>query len=133
MTIHCGQRDHLWRLIVLRYQKDCESELFGHEKGSFSGAHAKKDGAFHQAHRGTLFLDELGELPMAVQKKLLRVLESGEIRRVGAQKPEFPDVRIVAATNRDLSSMVAKGEFREDLLFRLQVLLLQYPHLETQS
>ena len=63
-----------------------ESELFGHEKGSFSGAHTKKDGAFHQAHRGTLFLDELGELPVSIQKKLLRVLESGEIRRVGAQR-----------------------------------------------
>ena len=110
-----------------------ESELFGHEKGSFSGAHTKKDGAFHQAHRGTLFLDELGELPVSIQKKLLRVLESGEIRRVGAQKTEFPDVRIVAATNRDLSSMVAQGQFREDLLFRLQVLAVALPPLRERK
>ena len=110
-----------------------ESELFGHEKGSFSGAHAKRDGAFHQAHRGTLFLDELGDLPLAVQTKLLRVLESGEIRRVGAQKPEFPDVRIVAATNRDVGNMVAQKLFREDLLFRLQVLAVELPPLRERK
>jgi transcriptional regulator with PAS, ATPase and Fis domain len=110
-----------------------ESELFGHEKGAFSGAHAKKDGAFHQAHRGTLFLDELGELSLEVQKKLLRVLESGEIRRVGAPRPEFPDVRIVAATNRDLSRMVVDGTFREDLLFRLQVLAVALPPLRERK
>ena len=110
-----------------------ESELFGHEKGAFSGAIARKDGAFHQAHRGTLFLDELGELPMSVQTKLLRVLESGEVRRVGGQKAEFPDVRIIAATNRDLSQMVAERTFREDLLFRLQVLAVNLPPLRDRK
>lgn len=110
-----------------------ESELFGHEKGSFSGAHARKDGAFHQANKGTLFLDELGDLPLSTQTKLLRVLESGEIRRVGAQKPEFPDVRIVAATNRDVAGMVSQGLFREDLLFRLQVLAVDLPPLRERQ
>ena len=110
-----------------------ESELFGYEKGAFSGALTRKDGAFHQAHRGTLFLDELGELPMAVQTKLLRVLESGEVRRVGAQKSEFPDVRIIAATNRDLSQMVVHKTFREDLLFRLQVLAVNLPPLRDRK
>jgi DNA-binding NtrC family response regulator len=110
-----------------------ESELFGHEKGAFSGAHVKRDGAFHQANGGTLFLDELGDLPLAVQTKLLRVLESGEIRRVGAQRPEFPDVRIVAATNRDLASMVTQKLFREDLLFRLQVLAVDLPPLRERK
>ena len=110
-----------------------ESELFGHEKGAFSGAHVKRDGAFHQANGGTLFLDELGDLPLTVQTKLLRVLESGEIRRVGAQRPEFPDVRIVAATNRDLASMVTQKLFREDLLFRLQVLAVDLPPLRERK
>lgn len=106
-----------------------ESELFGHEKGAFSGAVRRKDGAFHQAEGGTLFLDELGELPLSAQAKLLRVLESGEVRRVGAEMVEFPNVRIVAATNRDLHHLVEEGLFREDLLFRLQVLSVSLPPL----
>ncbi len=106
-----------------------ESELFGYEKGAFSGAIRRKDGAFHQADNGILFLDELGELSLPAQVKLLRVLESGEVRRVGGYDVEFPNVRIVAATNRDLHQLVREGTFREDLLFRLQVLSVRLPPL----
>jgi transcriptional regulator with PAS, ATPase and Fis domain len=110
-----------------------ESQLFGYEKGAFTGANTRKDGAFQQADKGTLFLDELGELPLSAQVKLLRVLESGEVRRIGGARVEFPDVRIVAATNRDLHTMVSKGTFREDLLFRLQVLSVQLPALRDRK
>jgi DNA-binding NtrC family response regulator len=106
-----------------------ESELFGHEKGAFTGAEKRKDGAFHAADGGTLFLDEVGELPAAAQAKLLRTLESGEVRRVGSNAVEHPDVRVVAATNRDLAEMVAEGHFRQDLFFRLNVLAVQLPPL----
>lgn len=106
-----------------------ESELFGHEKGAFTGAVARQDGAFQRAHGGTLFLDEIGEMRLDAQAKLLRALESGEIRRVGGTAPEFPDVRIVAATNRDLAAMVRQGRFREDLWFRLAVLTVGLPPL----
>ncbi len=106
-----------------------ESELFGYEKGSFTGAAERRDGAFHAADGGTIFLDEIGEIPLALQAKLLRALESGEVRRVGANMPTFPDVRVVAATNRDLVREVAEGAFREDLYFRLAVLTVYLPSL----
>ena len=106
-----------------------ESELFGHEKGAFTGADSRRDGAFLDADGGTLFLDEVGELPEGAQAKLLRVLETGEVRRVGATEVSYPDVRIVAATNRDLAQAVRDGGFREDLFFRLAVLLVQVPPL----
>ncbi len=106
-----------------------ESELFGHEKGAFTGAERRRSGAFHHAHRGTLFLDEVGELPEEAQSKLLRVLESGEVRRVGSTSVEYPDVRIVAATNRDLQEEVSAGRFRLDLFFRLAVLAVRIPSL----
>jgi two-component system response regulator HydG len=110
-----------------------ESELFGHEKGSFTGAAQRQDGAFQQANRGTLFLDEVGELKLDAQAKLLRALESGEVRRVGATAPEFPDVRIVAATNRHLPDMVKQGLFRSDLFFRLSVLTVRLPPLRERK
>jgi transcriptional regulator with PAS, ATPase and Fis domain len=106
-----------------------ESELFGHERGSFTGANATKLGLFEEAKGGTLFLDEIGEISPKMQVQLLRVLQEGEIRRVGAAETIKIDVRVVAATNRDLKSEVSSGRFREDLLFRLQVVMVQVPPL----
>ncbi len=106
-----------------------ESELFGHEKGAFTGASDRRDGAFQRADAGTLFLDEVGELPEEAQSKLLRALESGEVRRVGGSEPTFPDVRIVAATNRSLTEDAKQGGFRSDLYFRLAVLAVRLPAL----
>lgn len=106
-----------------------ESELFGHEKGAFSGASSRKDGAFLAADGGTLFLDEIGELRYDLQAKLLRVLETGEVRRVGSTTTHKPQVRIVAATNRNLTEMVRDKQFREDLLYRLSILTLTLPPL----
>jgi transcriptional regulator with PAS, ATPase and Fis domain len=102
-----------------------ESQLFGHVKGAFTGATSANLGAFGAANGGTLFLDETGELPLELQPKLLRALESNEITSVGASHPREVDVRIVAATNRDLESLVESGEFRADLFYRLQVLELE--------
>jgi transcriptional regulator with PAS, ATPase and Fis domain len=110
-----------------------ESELFGYEKGAFTGADRQKDGVFHDADGGTLFLDEVGELPEDAQAKLLRVLETGEVRRVGGTEVRHPDVRIVAATNRDLTKAVAAGGFREDLFFRLAVLSVEVPPLRERT
>ncbi len=106
-----------------------ESELFGHEKGSFTGATSRQEGSFQRADGGTLFLDEIGEMKLELQAKLLRALESGEVRRVGGAKPEYPNVRVVAATNRNLVEMVRAGTFREDLYFRLAVLTVRMPPL----
>jgi DNA-binding NtrC family response regulator len=106
-----------------------ESELFGHEKGSFTGAYTEKKGLFEIADRGTLFLDEIGELDITMQAKLLRALQEREIRRVGGTRPIKVDVRVVAATNRDLRAMAAEGKFREDLFYRLNVLSVDVPPL----
>ncbi len=106
-----------------------ESELFGHEKGSFTGAVGTRQGVFELAHGGTVFLDELGELQLDLQPKLLRVLEQREVKRVGGGKPLKADVRIVAATNRDLEAEVRAGRFREDLFYRLTVVRLHLPPL----
>jgi len=109
-----------------------ESELFGHAKGAFSGAVSERDGAFRQADGGTIFLDELGELPLDLQPKLLRVLESGEIRRVGDSQHRKVDVRVVAATHRDLHAEARRGRFRSDLLYRLSVVRVQLPPLRAR-
>lgn len=106
-----------------------ESELFGHRKGAFTGADEHRQGLFEVADGGTLFLDEIGELPKATQSTLLRVLESGEIRRVGDNQPFKVDVRIVCATHRDLAKMVADGEFRQDLMYRINTFEIQLPGL----
>jgi two-component system response regulator AtoC len=106
-----------------------ESELFGHEKGSFTDAHQKKLGQFELAHGGSLFLDEIGEMGAATQAKLLRVLEHSEFLRVGGQKPVSVDVRIIAATNRDLSNALKEGTFRADLFYRLNVVAIHLPPL----
>lgn len=106
-----------------------ESELFGHEKGSFTGAYEKKIGKFDNAHRGSIFLDEVGDLSAKAQAKVLRVLEEGEIQRVGSAEIKKVDVRIIAATNKDLKEEIKKGDFREDLYFRLNVVPVHSPSL----
>ncbi|MCT2558645.1 sigma-54 dependent transcriptional regulator [Tsuneonella sp. YG55] len=106
-----------------------ESELFGHEKGAFTGAIAQAIGKFEQANGGTLFLDEIGDMPLEAQTRLLRALQSGRIRRVGGRQEIVVDVRIVAATNRDLVPMIAAGTFREDLFYRLNVVPIELPPL----
>jgi DNA-binding NtrC family response regulator len=110
-----------------------ESELFGHEKGSFTGSAGARKGAFEEADGGTLFLDEIGELSLELQAKLLRALESGEIKRVGASRPLHVDVRVVAATNRDLLAASREGRFREDLYYRLCVVPLHLPPLRSRK
>jgi transcriptional regulator with PAS, ATPase and Fis domain len=106
-----------------------ESELFGYERGAFTGAVAAKPGLFEAAHGGTLLLDEVGELPLSTQAKLLRVLDSGEVLRLGSRVPQMVDVRIIAATNRDLEALVRAGAFRRDLYFRLNVVAIALPPL----
>ncbi len=110
-----------------------ESTLFGHEKGSFTGAVSQHQGCFEQASGGTIFLDEIGELPIDMQPKLLRVLENREVKRVGGDKTIKVDVRVLAATNRDLRQMVNLGTFREDLYFRLSVIAVELPSLRERK
>ncbi len=106
-----------------------ESELFGHEKGSFTGAAARHLGKFEQADRGTIFLDEIGDMPLPMQAKLLRVLEEGEVERIGGDKPVSISVRVIVATHRDLDSLVRQGKFRQDLFHRVHVFPLALPAL----
>lgn len=110
-----------------------ESEIFGHEKGAFTGAASQREGLFEQAHEGTLFLDEIGELPLELQPKLLRVLETGEIRRVGSSKNIHVNVRLVTATHRNLHQEVQNGLFREDLFYRIYVLPIILPALRERK
>jgi len=109
-----------------------ESELFGHTKGSFTGAHADSPGLFRSAGKGTVFLDEIGELPHALQAKLLRALQEHEVRAVGATRPQPFKARVIVATNRDLQSAMADGEFRRDLFYRLHVVPISMPPLRTR-
>jgi transcriptional regulator with PAS, ATPase and Fis domain len=111
-----------------------ESELFGHVRGSFTGAHRDKPGLFEQAHGGTVFLDEIGEMSLRMQASMLRFLESGEIQRVGADRaPVHVNVRVICATNRDLTDRIAHGSFREDLYYRLNVIHVQIPPLRERE
>lgn len=110
-----------------------ESELFGHAKGSFTGAGTERVGAFESAHGGTVFLDEIGELDLSLQPKLLRVLEKKEVRRLGANTVRPVDVRIIAATNRNLEREVREGRFREDLFYRLSIVKIEMPSLRQRK
>jgi len=110
-----------------------ESELFGHERGSFTGAARRHKGYFERAHMGTLFLDEITEMPIELQVKLLRVLETGQVVRIGGDQPAEVDVRVIAASNRDPQKAVSEGKLREDLLYRLQVFPIQMPPLRERA
>jgi two-component system nitrogen regulation response regulator NtrX len=110
-----------------------ESELFGHEKGSFTGATEKQIGKFELAHKGTIFLDEVGDMSLRTQAKVLRVLQEGEVERIGSQKTIQVDVRVIAATNKDLEEAIEKGDFREDLYFRLSVIPVRVPPLRERA
>jgi transcriptional regulator with PAS, ATPase and Fis domain len=110
-----------------------ESELFGHERGAFTDAHARKIGLFEQAHRGTIFLDEIGEMSINLQAKLLRVLEEERFSRVGGSSPLQVNVRVIAATNRNLERAIQEGRFRADLFYRLNVISIHLPTLRERS
>ncbi len=110
-----------------------ESELFGHEKGAFTGASDSREGYFEKANNGTIFLDEIGDTPLNIQVKLLRVLENGEYFRVGSSKVQTTDVRVIAATNKDLWELVQEGKFREDLYYRLDTVKIHIPPLRERS
>ena len=110
-----------------------ESELFGHEKGSFTGAHQKSDGKFKLAEKGTLFLDEIGDMPIDAQTRLLRVLQEGEFTPIGGKEKIQADTRIIAATHKNLSNLIEKGEFREDLFYRLNVVPISIPPLRDRK
>jgi transcriptional regulator with PAS, ATPase and Fis domain len=110
-----------------------ESELFGYARGAFTGAASDRAGLVEEAHQGTLFLDEIGDMPTATQVKLLRTLENNEVRRLGENVPRLVDVRVVAATHRDLQSLVAEGRFRGDLYYRLNVVQIEMPPLRERG
>ena len=130
-----GRRDHI--LVKLNCAAIptglLESELFGHEKGAFTGAIAQRVGRFELAHKGTLFLDEVGDIPLELQPKLLRVLQEREFERLGSTHTQRVDVRLIAATNRDLAQMVADKQFRSDLYYRLNIFPINVPPLRERA
>ena len=132
-AIHINSRRRKQRLVALNCaglsESILEDELFGHVRGAFTGAHGDHEGKFEYADRGTLFMDEIGDMPGAMQAKLLRVLENGEVVRVGSNEPIKVDVRLISATNRDLDEMVAEKQFREDLFFRIKGVTIHLPPL----
>src|SRR5687768_15743460 len=132
-AIHNNSKRRKQRLVALNCaglsESILEDELFGHVRGAFTGAHGERAGRFEHADRGTLFMDEIGDMPPAMQAKLLRVLESGEVVRVGSNEPIRVDVRLIAATNKDLAGAVRESRFREDLYFRLRVVTIDLPPL----
>jgi transcriptional regulator with GAF, ATPase, and Fis domain len=132
-VLHARSRRRQWPLVSVNSAALpptlIESELFGHERGAFTGAIAPRQGRFEVAHRGTLFLDEIGDLPLDLQAKLLRVLQEGEFERLGTSHSRKVDVRIIAATHRDLKEAVAEGRFRDDLYYRLNVFPIRVPPL----
>ena len=132
-AIHNNSRRRKGRLVTINgaglSESILEDELFGHVKGAFTGAQSDREGRFEYADRGTLFLDEIGDMPAAMQAKLLRVLESGEVVRLGSNEPRRVDVRIISATNRQLDEMVAEKKFREDLFFRIKGITINLPPL----
>ncbi len=129
------RKDHAFIKIncAALHENLLESELFGHQKGAFTGALEQRRGRFELAHKGTLFLDEIGDMTLATQAKVLRVLQEGEFERLGASQSIKVDVRIIAATNRDLAAMVKEGSFRQDLFFRLSVVPVALPPLRQRS
>ncbi|MBU6341339.1 MAG: sigma-54 dependent transcriptional regulator [Bacteroidetes bacterium] len=132
-AIHQSSRRNKHAFVAINcaaFSKDLlDNELFGHKAGAFTGASRDQKGLFDEAHQGTLFLDEIGEMPLELQAKLLRVLENGSFIRIGESKPTQVDVRIIAATNRDLNAEIAAGNFREDLFYRISVFEIQLPSL----
>lgn len=132
-AIHASSRRRKNRLVALNCaglsESILEDELFGHVKGAFTGAGTDREGRFEHADRGTLFMDEIGDMPAAMQAKLLRVLENGEVVRLGSNEPVKVDVRLISATNRNLDEMVAEKQFREDLFFRIKGVTLHIPPL----
>ena len=136
-AIHHGSPRHAQRFLAINCsaipETLLEAELFGHARGAFTGAVATRQGRLEQAHRGTLFLDEVGTMSMALQMKLLRVLQEREFERVGDTQTIKVDVRVIAATNADLSRMVAEGTFREDLFYRLNVIPVTLPPLRDRK
>lgn len=135
--IHCQSKRQSKPMITINCaalpEALAESELFGHTKGAFTGASSVQQGRVQSAHTGTLFLDEVGELPLSIQAKLLRFLESGECQTIGQTKTEKVNVRVIAATNRDLFKEVENGNFREDLFYRLNVVPLALPNLRDRK
>jgi two-component system response regulator HydG len=132
-AIHTNSRRRKQRLVALNCaglsESILEDELFGHIKGAFTGAQSEREGRFEHADRGTLFMDEIGDMPQAMQAKLLRVLENGEVVRLGSNDPIKVDVRLISATNRNLDEMVADKKFREDLFFRIKGVTIRIPPL----